>query len=295
MVTVPGYNVGARRYHPRLDSRRIEPLLKVLHFGPSQRPLLGTLHSPRRLRPRSAAVLLCNPFGEEAMRAHRIYRVLATQLDRSGYTVMRFDYGGTGDSMGDGADVTVESCLADVALAADELRAASGAGRLVVIGLRLGATLAALATARGSLRSRHLVMWDPVVDGAAYLAELAVMHRRYMRQEMGEMDWQDNLQASPEGAPAESIGAPISAAFAAELGAIDLAAAELRADHVTLVGAPDTAATARLRERLPESPSSRWLDVPGGPAWNSDAALNAAVVPMEVVQAVVARVEEVSP
>lgn len=247
------------------------------------------------MRARSASVLLCNPFGEEALRAHRIYRVLATQLERRGYAVMRFDYGGTGDSMGDSADVTVEGSIADVALAAAELRATSGAGKLVVIGLRLGATLAALATSRGGLRSRHLVMWDPVVDGSAYLSELAVMHRSYLREEMGEMDWQDRLRVSPEGVPAEALGTPISATFGAELGALDLAAYELRSDYVTVVATSDRGPIARLRQRLPDSPSARWLDVPSSAAWNSDAALNAAVVPMDVVQAVVARVEEVSP
>jgi pimeloyl-ACP methyl ester carboxylesterase len=281
--------------HDGNKSRLIVHPLKAIHFGPDDHRLFGTLHAPQRIRARSASVLLCNPFGEEALRAHRIYRVLATQLERSGYAVMRFDYGGTGDSMGDGADVTVESSVADVALAAEELRASSGAGKLVVIGLRLGATLAALATSRAGLRLRHLVMWDPIVDGSAYLSELAVMHRSYMRQEMGEMDWQDRLQVSPEGFPAEALGAPISAAFAAGLSAIDLATAELRSDYVTVVGTSDRASSARLRTRLPESPSARWLDLPSSAAWNSDAALNAAVVPMDVVQAVIARVEEVSP
>ncbi|AKU98434.1 putative hydrolase of the alpha/beta superfamily [Labilithrix luteola] len=209
--------------------------------------------------------------------------------------MMRFDYGGTGDSMGDGADVTVQSCLADVALAADELRAASGASKVVAIGLRLGGTLAALATSRCALRLRHLVMWDPVFEGRAYLAELAAMHRRYMREEIGE-HWEDRSPVSAEGAPSEVLGAPISAAFASELGAIDLGATELRSDHVTVVGTSGaTAASAGLRERLPESPSVRWLELPHSAAWNSDAALNAAVVPMDVVQAIVTRVEEVSP
>jgi uncharacterized protein len=247
------------------------------------------------MRSRSAAVLLCNPFGEEAMRAHRIYRVLATQLERSGYAVLRFDYGGTGDSMGDGSDVTVQSCLDDVALAADELRAASGVTKVVAIGLRLGGTLAALATARGPLRLRHLVMWDPVIDGNAYLSELAATHRSYMREEIGE-HWEDRSPVSPTGAPTEALGTPIGTALAAELGAIDLAATELRTDHVTVIGTSHTkAASARLRERLPESPSVRWVDLPDSAAWNSDDALNAAVVPMDVVQAMVARVEEVSP
>lgn len=228
------------------------------------------------------------------MRAHRIYRVLATQLDRNGYAVMRFDYGGTGDSMGDGEDVTIESCLEDVAMAVEHVRGASGATKLVVIGLRLGATFAALATSRGALRARHLVLWDPVVEGGAYLRELGAMHERYMRQEMGDA-FEREARSSPDGVPTESLGAPISAALACELRALDLASEALNADHVTIALTSSTPAVARLRERLPESPAARWLDMPGTAAWNSDAALNAATVPTEVVQALLARVEEVSP
>jgi pimeloyl-ACP methyl ester carboxylesterase len=271
--------------------------LKVLHFGPSSRRLLGALHAPRRLRPRGAGVLLCNPFGEEALRAHRIYRVLATQLERSGHHVLRFDYGGTGDSMGDSASVSVEGWLADIALAADELCAATGSRKVVAVGLRLGGTLAALAAARGGLRLRHLVLWDPIVEGAAYLRELATMHRNYMQHEMGAMDWRDSLQVSPDGVPSEALGTPISAALAAELAAIDLAAVELRTDHITVVSTSETetAPLARLRDRVAGSASARWVDLPAGVAWNTDAALNAAVVPIEVVQLIAARVDELGP
>lgn len=237
-------------------------------------------------------MLLCNPFGEEAARAHRIYRVLATQLERSGFAVLRFDYGGTGDSLGESAEVSVEGWLADVASAADELATASGAKKLVAVGLRLGGTLAALATSRGRLRLRHLVLWDPVVDGAGYLRELAAMHRSYMRQEMGALDWEDRLPVSLDGAPAEALGSPISAGLAAELRAIDLVVEELRTDHVTVVSTREPEALARLRARLG---AAAWIELPGSAAWNSDSALNSQVVPMDVVQAMVARIEELSP
>jgi pimeloyl-ACP methyl ester carboxylesterase len=268
--------------------------LKVLHFGSSTRPLFGALHAPRRLRARSAAVVLCNPFGEEAARAHRIYRVLALQLERAGYGVLRFDYAGTGDSLGDIDEVTIDDWIGDVSAAADFLATATGAKRVVGFGLRLGATLAALATSRGALRLRHLVMWDPVVEGKAYLGELAGMHRAYMREELGALEWRDNLEISTDGVPAESLGSRIRDSLGAQLAAIDLAAEELRTDHVTVIQTRSGGGLDRLHHKLPDSPAVKWLELPAT-AWESDAALNAMVVPMNIVQAVVGRIEELSP
>lgn len=263
----------------------------IEYFG-VRRQLFGALHQPQRLRPRSTAVLLCNPFGEEASRAHRTYRVLATQLERAGYAALRFDYSGTGDSVGDSGAATVDAWVGDVASAAERLRTASGVARVTVVGLRFGATLAMLASARGEPRLRHLVLWDPVVEGAAYLRELIAQHRAYMRAEIGN-GWQDRLRISADGAPAEALGAPIGAVLGAQIAAIDLAAVSPGADQVTVITTRVTPEIERLRLHLPAS--TRWLELAESPAWNTDAALNAMTVPMDVVQAVVARIEETSP
>lgn len=273
---------------------------KVQYLGAGDVRLLGTLHQPQRLRARSAAVLLCNPFGEEAARAHRIYRVLATQLERAGYASLRFDYSGTGDSSGDDADATIDGWLADIAAAAGALQAQSGAKRVVVVGLRLGATLAAAAALRGVVRPRHLILWDPILSGAPYLRELAAAHRAYMRAELGDR-WVDRLPVGADGVPAEALGALIAPAFAAQLAAIDLArdaaALAAAAELVTVVstGAGDPAALARLRASLGTAPTTRWIALAGSAAWNSDDALNASVVPMDIVSAIVARIEETIP
>ena len=218
--------------------------------------------------------------------------MLATQLERAGYAALRFDYSGTGDSLGDGRTTTVDAWVGDVASAADRLRSASGAARLAVIGLRFGATLAALASARGDLRLRHLVLWDPVVDGAAYLRELAQQHRTYMQDEIGD-GWVDRLPVAADGTPAEALGAPIGAALAGQIAAIDLTATAPAAEQVTVVSTRATPELDRLRSRLPAW--TRWLELPDSPAWNADAALNAMTVPMDIVRAIVSRIEEVSP
>jgi pimeloyl-ACP methyl ester carboxylesterase len=268
--------------------------VKVHYFGGSPN-LIGAFHSPQRLRARSASVLLCNPFGEEASRAHRIYRVLATQLERAGYATLRFDFSGTGDSSGEADDATIEQWLRDLATAAAELRGVSGSPRVALVGLRLGATLAALATSRGELRPRHLILWDPVVSGAAYLGELAEQHRQYMKEEMGEAGWQDRLQISPEGYPTEALGTPIAPALMRQLAAIDLTKEQLAADLLTVVATHSHPDLERWRARIGESATTRWVEMQGSAAWNSDAALNAATVPMDIVQAILSRIEETIP
>jgi|JI10StandDraft_1071094.scaffolds.fasta_scaffold11863_4 pimeloyl-ACP methyl ester carboxylesterase len=260
---------------------------KVLHFGEGG-ALLGAYHQPARLRPRSAAVLLCNPFGEEAARSHRTFRVLAQQLERAGYAVLRFDYRGTGDSAGAGADATVAWWQDDVVAAAAELRRASGIPRLAVVGLRLGATLAALATRERDLAVRHLIAWDPIVRGAAYLTELAAQHRAYLYDELGPR-WRP---PPADGPLREALGAPIGPTLAAELAAIDLTAAPPRADAVTLLVTGAGADQDTLRARLP---AAHVIAAEASDAWNSDAAVNAAVVPMDLVQLVVRRIEETLP
>jgi len=265
--------------------------VSIEYFG-GGRQLLGSLHHPQRLRARTTAVLLCNPLGEEASRAHRTFRVLCTQLERAGYAALRFDYSGTGDSQGESADATIDAWLDDIRIAADRLRVASEAPRVVLVGLRMGATLAALAAARGQVRPRHLLLWDPIVDGAAYLRDLAGQHRSYMRMEMGA-SWRDRLRTRPDGTPLEVLGTPIGEALAAQLGGIDLAAEPVSAEQVTLLTTRATPELERLRARLPAS--ARWLQMNESPAWNTDAALNAMTVPMDIVRAVVTRIEETSP
>jgi uncharacterized protein len=265
--------------------------VRIDYFG-AQHQLLGALHRPQRLRPRSTAVLLCNPFGEEASRAHRMFRVLATQLERAGYAALRFDYSGTGDSLGDSQAVTVDAWVGDVAIAADRLRSASGAARLAVVGLRFGATLATLAGARGDLRLRHLVLWDPVIDGAAYVRELAQQHRAYMREEIGD-DWVDRLELAADGMPVEAIGTPIGQALGGQIAEIDLSVTMPAAEQLTVITTRMTPELERLRPRLPAW--TRWLEMADSPAWNADAALNAMTVPMDIVRAIVGRIEETCP
>jgi len=266
---------------------------KAHYFEAGTGPLLGTLHAPVTMRPRSGGVILCNPFGEEAARAHRLFRVLAGRLESSGYWTMRFDYSGTGDSSGEDDEATLDGWLTDVAAAAEALQRASRARRLALVGLRLGATLAALACTRGLVQARHLLLWDPVVEGASYLREQAAAHRTYMQSEL--RTWKDRLQLSPEGFPAEALGTRIPPALATALAALDLSHEEIPADLLTVFSTGPAPGLDRMRQQLLPRSTARWIDMPASQAWNSDAALNAAVVPAAVLSALAERIEETIP
>lgn len=267
--------------------------LSIQFFEARGCDLLASAHIPSRLHPRSAAVLLCNPFGEEAARAHRLYRVMARKLEEAGYAALRFDYAGTGDSGGDIADFGVEDWLQDIAAAAELLRRESGVQRIVLAGLRLGATFAALCVQRGLLRAAHVVLWDPVVDGGEYLRELGHAHRAYMQTELGRPA---AIAADDDGAQLqEALGTPISARLHAELAGIDLAKEVPIAAMTTVLRTQRTPAMDRLRTTWIDGPRMHWIDLDGSSGWNSDAALNNAVVPMNEMLALMSRIETCHP
>lgn len=132
--------------------------------------LFGVLHEPGA-GGQSEAFVFCHPFGEEKLWAHRVFVSFARRLARAGHTVLRFDFMGAGDSDGDLAGCSLESSVQDVHAAIDTLRARVGARPVTLLGLRFGATIAALA-ADGRADVGRLILWAPIVHGGRYMQEL---------------------------------------------------------------------------------------------------------------------------
>jgi pimeloyl-ACP methyl ester carboxylesterase len=105
------------------------------------------------------------------MRAHRAFRQLAMLLSRNGFHTHTFDYFGTGDSSGDASDASLSQWIEDANAAADELKDTAEVQRVAFVGLRIGASVAALAAA-GRSDVDHVVLWDPAVRGADYVREI---------------------------------------------------------------------------------------------------------------------------
>lgn len=104
------------------------------------------------------------------MTTHRSLRHLAERLAGRGFIVLRFDYGGTGDSAGDDRDPQRwDEWVTSSRDAADALRAA-GCGAVCLIGLRLGAMIAA-AAASSRTDVAGLVGIAPIANGRLFLRE----------------------------------------------------------------------------------------------------------------------------
>jgi peptidoglycan/LPS O-acetylase OafA/YrhL/alpha-beta hydrolase superfamily lysophospholipase len=116
------------------------------YFGPPERARFGWLH--RRAPSARVGLVVVPPFGYEAVCAARALRHLAEEAERAGLVALRFDLDGTGDSAGDDLDpARLDSWLDSIDDACALVRRA-GAKHIVLVGVRLGALLAATAAAR---------------------------------------------------------------------------------------------------------------------------------------------------
>lgn len=137
-----------------------------LKTGAGQRFCL--FHPPHG--PCRGAVLYVPPFAEEMNRSRRIAALQAREMAALGYGVLQLDLYGCGDSSGDFGDARWAIWKDDLAAGARWLDARLGQP-LLLWGLRLGALLA-LDYARTSQHPvKALILWQPVLSGAAYLTQ----------------------------------------------------------------------------------------------------------------------------
>ena len=151
------------------------------YFGDPDAPLFGVHHAPRGLaKSPTRAVLICPPIGQEFVRSHMALRLLAKQIARQGAHVFRFDYPGIGDSAGELEDVhSLATWHQAIKQAVEHLKKASGADSIMLVGLRIGATLAHQVSMESS-SINSLLLWEPVLRGDEYLDSLRQMHHEML-------------------------------------------------------------------------------------------------------------------
>jgi uncharacterized protein len=252
------------------------------YFGADDRRLFGTFHARNPAVAASHAVLLCNAYGREAIQLHRLFRVLADRLTRSGCDVLRFDYYGTGESAGDDLDANLDAWEADVMTARRELAARSPGSRLVLVGARLGATLAQRAAA--SVSPFRLVLLDPVADGRDYLDTLRAQHvdvlTEYERRRMSKAG--RSFRDDPSQYLAEASGFAVPRKFCDQLREIRFSTPQ--GGDVAVICDAQSANGAALTASVGASPGVQLLDFSHGADWTSS------LVPAQVINLLVSTV-----
>lgn len=113
--------------------------------------------------------LFCHPLFEEKLWAHRVYVSFARRLAQIGYSVLRMDLRGTGDSDGEFGEASLDDYLMDLEAGWCELcDQSSGDGIQGTFGLRLGGTMA-IALAHRIEEVNTSLTWEPVLDTSRYL------------------------------------------------------------------------------------------------------------------------------
>jgi alpha-beta hydrolase superfamily lysophospholipase len=145
------------------------------YFGPMARPLFGWYHAPpNKVHNKSLGLVICPSLGHEYINAHRSLRHLADRCAAAGVPTLRFDYDGTGNSAGADEDPgRLTAWLASIREAMAQLQRLSGCRKTGLVGLRIGATLAALTASEAAVSC--LVLWAPCSRGQAYVREMKAM------------------------------------------------------------------------------------------------------------------------
>jgi pimeloyl-ACP methyl ester carboxylesterase len=104
---------------------------------------------------RCSSALLAREFAHNYRREVLLARALAV----AGQAVLRFHYRHTGNSDGDGVDLTFDSMREDALGAIDALRSQAPKGPLTILGTRWGSLIAAAAAAHHP--DAAVVLWSP--------------------------------------------------------------------------------------------------------------------------------------
>ncbi len=258
-------------------------------FGPAWRTALGLIQHPPEGTPRQGAFLLARPVGLAATRSASMFRVLSDRLSRSGATVMRFDYHGTGDSPGEEADQSLEDWSRDIQEAQASLVEAIQAPHTDWFGMGLGANLMLQAALRAPRPPRRLLLWEPIEHGPQHLDDLLNAHRQELTMQLAR-PWPTLLasgMATEPQWPGSVLGFHVGAQLLNDLQHLPplhpwLSLVVQRGIDVTLCASEEV--LQRANGALPATVQDRihLLPLSNQTNWLSSEAMGAAVVPPEL-------------
>lgn len=185
-------------------------------------------------------ILICPPTGYKQVHAHRSLRVLAERLAAEHFPVLSIDLHGTGDSPGSIQDPDrIETWLRNIEDSITWLKEKAGCRRVTVIGLRFGATLAAMVAERQPIDD--LILWAPISSGRQYARELRVLSSTTLGRDK---------PTAKEGDDIEPAGFVVTADTLSQISKLDLLTKSIRADSALILARDDFPDGGRLLNHL---------------------------------------------
>src|ERR1700722_15145984 len=154
------------------DCAPVSGLRDAVYFDSGENKLFGWFQPPPAGLASNIGLVICKPYGYEALCSHRSLRSFEEAASELGMPTLQFDYLGTGDSAEIDAEADqLTAWTQDVIAAVNELRRRTGVHQVCLLGVRLGALLAALAASECAAVT-SLILVAPIISGRRYVRSL---------------------------------------------------------------------------------------------------------------------------
>ena len=202
-------------------NRLVVPFKEESFFFECLPDYLYGVHNEPRADASHTSIVIVPPIGHERLRCYRESVNLARGLADQGFHVLRFDYRGEGESAGSFEHTNVATRLHDIEHAIKALGARNKIAVRCLIGFRLGAVLAMMASVK--MHIDRVVLCDPVLNIKSYVRSLfranIIMQREYFGKIIcNEQGLRERLQS---GDPISIYGFHYTNGFIQQMEAID--------------------------------------------------------------------------
>lgn len=137
-------------------------MLEVFTTASRGKSMVCILEMPERDIDNDTLVVFCHGFAGHKITPHRMAPNLSRTLAQKGYSMLRADCIGSGDSEGGPEFMTILGEVEDQEAAYKRALQFRSWDRVIILGYSLGGTIAALLTER--IESCGLILWAPVSD-----------------------------------------------------------------------------------------------------------------------------------
>lgn len=172
---------------------------QVLHFDCAGTRLMGILSRPEQQRSKVGVVIVVGG-PQYRVGSHRQFVLLARRLAERGYSVLRFDYRGMGDSLGE--TQPFDDVDTDIGAATEALLAACAEIKTVCLWGLCDAASAAMMYAPTDTRVAGLVLLNPWIRSEATIARTYLRHY-YIERLLSRAFWSKLLAGAFS--PTESV------------------------------------------------------------------------------------------